>query len=54
MYNLIEYSDIDSKTSSSLWKSYKDGSNNNLVESESCKSKVKKTLLLMVIQNMLK
>ena len=41
MYNLIEYSDNYSKTSGSLWQYYKDESNDNLTDSESCKSKTK-------------
>ena len=43
MYNLIEYSDNYSKTSGSLWQYYKDDPNDDLVESESFKSKVKMT-----------
>ena len=43
IYNLIEYSDNYSKTSVSLWQYYKDYPNNNLVDSESFKSKVKIT-----------
>ena len=43
MYNLIEYSDNYSKTSGGLWQYYKDEPNDNLVESESFKSKVKIT-----------
>ena len=43
MYNLIEYSDNYSETSGSLWQYYKDDPNNNLVDSESFKSKVKIT-----------
>ena len=35
MYNLIEYSDIYSKTSGSLWQYYKDELNDNLTDSES-------------------
>ena len=56
MYNLIEYRDNYSKTSRSLWKYYKDDSNNNITRSESFKSKIKITekLLQMVIQKMLK
>ena len=57
MYNLIEYSDNYSKTSGSLYQYYKDDPNDNLVNSESFKSKVKitgKKLLLMEIQKMLK
>ena len=57
MYNLIEYSDNYSKTSGSLWQSYKDGSNDNLEDSESFKYKVNKSqekLLKMEIQKMLK
>ena len=56
MYNLTEYSDNYSKTSGSLWQYYKDDPNDNLVRSESFKSKIKITerLLSMVIQKMLK
>ena len=43
MYNLTEYSDNYSKTSGSLWQHYKDEPNNNLVDSELFKSKVKIT-----------
>ena len=43
MYNLIEYSDNYSKTSGSLWQYYKDDPNDNLVQSESFKSKIKIT-----------
>ena len=43
MYNLIEYSDTYSKTSRSLWKHHKDEPNDNLVDSEPFKSKVKMT-----------
>ena len=43
MYNLIEYSDNYSKTSGSLWQQYKDEPNDNLVDSESFKSKLKLT-----------
>ena len=43
MYKLIEYCDNYSKTSGSLWQSYKDDSNNNLIRSESFKSKIKIT-----------
>ena len=43
MYNLLEYSDNYSKTSGSLWQYYKDDPNDNLTDSESCKSKVKIT-----------
>ena len=39
MYNLIEYSDNYSKTSGSLWQCYKDEPNDNLIDSESFKSK---------------
>ena len=34
MYNLIEYSDIYSNTSKSLWQYYKDEPNDNLADSE--------------------
>ena len=43
MYNLIEYSDNYAKTSGSLWQYYRDEPNNNLVDSESFKSKIKIT-----------
>ena len=43
MYNLIECSDSYSKTSDSLYQYYKDNPNDNLVNSESFKSKVKIT-----------
>ena len=43
IYYLIEYSDNYSKTSGCLWQYYKDEPNNNLVNSESFKSKVKIT-----------
>ena len=57
IYNLTEYSNNYSKTSGSLYQYYKDDPNDNLVNSESFKSKVKitgKKLLLMEIQKMLK
>ena len=44
MYNLMEYSDIYSKTSGSLWQYYKDEPNDNLANSESFKCKVKITV----------
>ena len=40
MYNLIEYSDNYAKTS---WQYYRDEANDNLVDSESFKSKIKIT-----------
>ena len=40
MYNLIEYSDNNSKTSGSLWQYHRDDPNNNLADSKSFKSKV--------------
>ena len=43
MYNLIEYSDNYSKTSVSLWQHYKDDPNDNKVQSESFKAKIKIT-----------
>ena len=43
MYNLIEYSDNYPKTSGSLQEYYKDEPNDNLVDSESFKSKIKIT-----------
>ena len=42
MYNLIEYSDNYSKTSGSLWQYYRDEPNDNLADSESFKSTIKK------------
>ena len=41
MYNLIEYGDNYAKTSESLWQYFKDEPNDNLVDSESFKSKTK-------------
>ena len=43
IYNLIEYSDNYSKTSGSLWQYYKDDPIDNIVQSESFKSKIKLT-----------
>ena len=43
MYNLSEWSDNYSKTSASLWQYYKDGSNNNLIDSKSFEFKSKFT-----------
>ena len=43
MYNLIEYSDNYAKTSGSLWQYFKDDPNDNIVQSESFKSKIKRT-----------
>ena len=43
MYNMIEYSDNYSKTSGSLWQCYKDDPNDNILQSESSKSKIKLT-----------
>ena len=43
IYHLIEYSDNYSKTSASLWQSYKDDPNDNPANSKSFKSKVKIT-----------
>ena len=42
MYNLVEYSDIYSKTFGSLWQYYKDIPNDNLERLESFKYKKKK------------
>ena len=50
MYNLIEYSNNYSKTSGILWQYYTVDPKNNLTDSESFKSKVKITEL--VIQKM--
>ena len=44
MSNLIEYRDNYSKTSGTLRQYYNDEPNDNLTESESCKSKVKITV----------
>ena len=41
MYTLIEYSDNYSKTSDIVWQLYRDEPNNNLIDSESFKSKIK-------------
>ena len=41
MYNLIQYSDNNSKTSGTLWQLYRDERNNNLTDSESLKFKIK-------------
>ena len=43
MYNLIEYSDNYSKTSGILWQYYKDEPNDNIVDFESFKCKIKIT-----------
>ena len=43
MYSLIEYSDNYAKTSGSLWQYFRDEPNDNLKNSESCKSKIKIT-----------
>ena len=43
MYNLIEYSDNYSKTSGSLWQYDRNDPNNNIVQSELFKSKIKIT-----------
>ena len=43
IYNLIEYSDNYSKTLGSLWQYYKDDPNNNIMQSESFKPKIKIT-----------
>ena len=43
MYNLIEYSDNDAKTSGFLWQCYRDEPNDNLADSKSFKSKIKIT-----------
>ena len=44
MYNLIEYRDNYSKTSRSLWQYCKDDTKDDIVDSESFKSKVKITV----------
>ena len=43
MYNLIEYSDNYSKTSGNLWQYYRDDPNDNIIQSESFKYKIKIT-----------
>ena len=43
VYNLIEYSDNYSKTSESLWQYHKDHPNDNIIQSESFKYKIKIT-----------
>ena len=43
LYELIKYSDNYSKTSASLWQYYKDDPNDNITQSQSFKSKIKKT-----------
>ena len=53
MYNLIECSDNYTKISETLWQYYKDEPNDNLADSESFKSKIKKkqeNLLLTVMK----
>ena len=37
LYNLIEYSGNDTKTSGGLWQYHKDGLNDNVTDSESFK-----------------
>ena len=56
IYDLIEYSVNYSKISGSLWQYYRDKPNENLTDSESFESKIKKQeiLQLMVIQKMSK
>ena len=41
MYSSIEYSDNYAKPSGNLWKYYRDEPNDNLADSDSCKSKMK-------------
>ena len=43
MYNLVEYSDNYSKTPGSLWQYNIDDPNDNIIQSESFKSKIKIT-----------
>ena len=43
MYYLIEYSDSYAKTSGSLWQYFRDEPDDNLADSESFKSKIKRT-----------
>ena len=56
IYNLIEYSDNYSKTSGSLWQYYKGDPNDNIMQSESFKSKIKsqEKFLQQVIQKIFK
>ena len=54
MYSLIECSDNYSKTSGRLWQYYKDEPKENLENSESFKSKIKITGMVIAIQKMLK
>ena len=56
MYNLIEYTDNYAKKSGSLWQYYRDKPNDNLVDSGSFKSKIKRIekLQLLVMKKMLK
>ena len=41
MYNLLEYGDNCSKASESQWQYYKDAPNDNIIESETFKCKIK-------------
>ena len=43
MYNLIEHSDNCARTSGGLWKYFRDKPDDNLADSESFKSKIKRT-----------
>ena len=43
MYSLIDYSDNYSKTSGNLWQYYRDDPNDNIIQSESFKCKIKIT-----------
>ena len=43
MYNLIEYSDNNAKTTGSLWQYFRDEPNDDIEDSESFKSKIKIT-----------
>ena len=56
LYNLLEYSDNYAKTSGSLWQYYRNEPNDNLADSESFKSKIKKQekLLIMAMKKMSK
>ena len=43
MYSLIDYSDNYSKTSGNLWQYYRDDPNDNIIQSELFKCKIKIT-----------
>ena len=54
MYNLIEYSDNQSKIFGNLWKYYRHGQNDDIVNSESFKFITKITLSTPSACNMVK